>query len=58
MCLLMAQAHILSNSGTDVSVLLAPADSSLGEEVRDCWSFPFRDRRIDSCGDLCERFLD
>lgn len=39
-------------------ILVCPVDLSLVEEVRDGWSFPFRDRRIDSYGDLTKRFLD
>jgi N-carbamoylputrescine amidase len=39
-------------------VLVCPMDLSLVEQVRDGWSFPFRDRRIDSYGGLTKRFLD
>ena len=38
-------------------VLLVPADMSLLEEVRGGFSFPFRDRRVDSYGGLTSLYL-
>jgi len=38
-------------------VLLAPADMSLIEEIRAGWSFPFRDRRVDSYRGLTSLYL-
>lgn len=39
-------------------ILVCPVDLSLVEEVRDGWSFPFRDRRVDSYDGLTRLFLD
>jgi N-carbamoylputrescine amidase len=39
-------------------ILVCPVDLSLVEKVRDGWSFPFRDRRVDSYDGLTRLFLD
>ncbi len=39
-------------------ILVCPVDLALIEEIRKAWSFPFRDRRVDSYGGLTELFLD
>jgi N-carbamoylputrescine amidase len=39
-------------------VFVCPVDLALIEEIRTAWSFPFRDRRVDSYGGLTELFLD
>jgi len=39
-------------------ILVCPVDLALIEEVRAAWSFPFRDRRVDSYGGLTKLFLD
>jgi N-carbamoylputrescine amidase len=39
-------------------VLVCPVDLSFIEKVRCKWSFPFRDRRVDSYGGLTELFLE
>jgi N-carbamoylputrescine amidase len=45
-------------SATREQVLVAPADMSKMAEIRTGWSFPFRDRRVDSYGGLTELYLD
>ncbi|MGD9148060.1 MAG: carbon-nitrogen hydrolase [Anaerolineae bacterium] len=45
-------------SATREQVLVAPADLSKMAEIRTGWSFPFRDRRVDSYGGLTELYLD
>ena len=45
-------------SATREEVLVAPADLSRIAEVREGWSFPFRDRRVDSYGGITELYLD
>ncbi len=39
-------------------IVLCPVDLSRIEEVRDGWSFPFRDRRVDSYRGLTRLYLD
>lgn len=39
-------------------VLIRPVDLSVIQEVREWFSFPFRDRRVDSYGPLTELYLD
>jgi N-carbamoylputrescine amidase len=38
--------------------LVCPVDLALIAEMRDGWSFPFRDRRVDSYGGLTKLYLD
>jgi N-carbamoylputrescine amidase len=45
-------------SATREQVLVAPADLSKIAEIRTGWSFPFRDRRVDSYGGITELYLD
>jgi N-carbamoylputrescine amidase len=45
-------------SATHEQVLVAPADLSKMAEIRAGWSFPFRDRRVDSYSGLTELYLD
>ena len=45
-------------SENDEEILVCPVDLALIEEVRNAWSFPFRDRRVDSYGGLTELFQD
>jgi N-carbamoylputrescine amidase len=45
-------------SDTDEQVLVAPADLSTIAEIRTGWSFPFRDRRVDSYGGISQLYLD
>jgi N-carbamoylputrescine amidase len=42
----------------DEEVLVCSLDLSKMDDVRVGWSFPFRDRRIDSYGGLTKRYLD
>ena len=39
-------------------IVVCPVDLSYIEEVRDGWSFPFRDRRIDSYHGITRLYLD
>ena len=39
-------------------ILVAPVDRDLIEEMRGGWSFPFRDRRVDSYSGLTSLYLD
>ena len=39
-------------------VLVCPIDLELISEMRDGWSFPFRDRRVDAYGGLTSLYLD
>lgn len=39
-------------------VLICPVDLDSLKEIREGWSFPFRDRRVDSYGGLTSLFLD
>jgi N-carbamoylputrescine amidase len=39
-------------------LLVCPVDLALVREVRDRYSFPFRDRRVDSYGGLTKLYLD
>lgn len=45
-------------SGTDEEILIQEIDLSFNDEVRDLLAQFFRDRRIDSYGDLTKRFID
>ena len=45
-------------SENEEEILVCPVDLALIEEVRDAWSFPFRDRRVDSYGGLTKLYLD
>jgi N-carbamoylputrescine amidase len=45
-------------SEVDGEVLVCPVDRSLPRQIRQGWSFPFRDRRVDSYGGLTRLFLD
>ena len=45
-------------SATHEQVLVAPADLSKMAEIRAGWSFPFRDRRVDSYSGITELYLD
>jgi N-carbamoylputrescine amidase len=45
-------------SGEEEELLLCPVDLSRVAAVRDSFSFPFRDRRIDSYDGLTQRYLD
>jgi len=44
-------------SADQEEMLLVPADMSLLEEARESFSFPFRDRRVDSYGGLTSLYL-
>ena len=39
-------------------VLVCPVDLSFIEQIKCSWSFPFRDRRVDSYGGLTKLYLD
>jgi N-carbamoylputrescine amidase len=39
-------------------ILVCPVDLSLVENLRDCLPFPFRDRRVDTYGDLTRLYSD
>jgi N-carbamoylputrescine amidase len=39
-------------------IVIASVDLAFGEQVKDSYSFPFRDRRIDSYGGLTKLYLD
>jgi N-carbamoylputrescine amidase len=39
-------------------ILVAPVDLSIVKEIRESWSFPFRDRRVDSYSGLTRLYLD
>jgi N-carbamoylputrescine amidase len=45
-------------SENEEQILVCPVDLALIEEIRNVWSFPFRDRRVDSYGGLTKLFLD
>lgn len=45
-------------SDADEQLLIAPADLSKIAEIRAGWSFPFRDRRVDSYGGIRQLYLD
>jgi N-carbamoylputrescine amidase len=45
-------------SATREQVLVAPADLAKIAEIRTGWSFPFRDRRVDSYDGITELYLD
>jgi N-carbamoylputrescine amidase len=45
-------------SENEEEILVCPVDLALIEEIRNVWSFPFRDRRVDSYGGLTKLFLD
>ncbi len=51
--------RILAQAGHDDEEILdvATCDPRLQEETRRNWPF-FRDRRIDACGPITQRFLD
>jgi N-carbamoylputrescine amidase len=51
--------QILAEAPTDSErLLMCPIDLSVIAEVRDSYSFPFRDRRVDSYGGLTKLYLD
>jgi len=39
-------------------IVVAPVDLALMEEIRAGWSFPFRDRRVDSYGGITQLYLE
>jgi N-carbamoylputrescine amidase len=39
-------------------IVVAPMDFALMKEIREGWSFPFRDRRVDSYGGIGQLYLD
>jgi N-carbamoylputrescine amidase len=45
-------------SGEEEELLVCSIDLDMVRQVRRSFSFPFRDRRIDSYGDLTKRYLD
>jgi N-carbamoylputrescine amidase len=45
-------------SAEQEEILIAPVDLDLIDEIRTRWSFPFRDRRVDSYGGLTKLYLD
>jgi len=45
-------------SENEDEILVCPVDLAFVEEVRAAWSFPFRDRRVDSYGGLIKLYLD
>jgi N-carbamoylputrescine amidase len=45
-------------SAAEEQILVAPADLDLIDEIRAGWSFPFRDRRVDSYSGLTKLYLD
>ncbi len=44
-------------SENEEEIVVCPVDLALVEEVRTAWSFPFRDRRVDSYGGLTQLYL-
>ena len=52
------QGEVLATASTDrEELLIVPLDLDRTEEVRQLWPF-FRDRRIDSYGELTKRMVD
>lgn len=50
---------ILAQAAADQEELLVyPVDLDLIDKIRDGYSFPFRDRRVDSYGDLTKLYID
>jgi N-carbamoylputrescine amidase len=45
-------------SAAEEQILVAPVDLGLIDEIRAGWSFPFRDRRVDSYSGLTKLYLD
>ena len=45
-------------SAEQEEILVAPVDLGLMDEIRSGYSFPFRDRRVDSYGGLAELYID
>ena len=46
------------SDGDEEELLVCPVDLSYVEKIRKGFSFPFRDRRVDSYSDLTKLFLD
>jgi N-carbamoylputrescine amidase len=49
---------VAQGSGDREEIVVAPADLGIIDEIRGRWSFPFRDRRIDTYSGLTELYLD
>jgi N-carbamoylputrescine amidase len=51
--------RVLAQAAADQEeIVVCSVDLDLVSEMRDGWSFPLRDRRVDSYGGLTRRFLD
>jgi N-carbamoylputrescine amidase len=51
-------AVVAQASAKQEEIVVAPVDLSMIEQIRSSWSFPFRDRRVDSYDGLTRLFLD
>jgi N-carbamoylputrescine amidase len=49
---------VVAQAGAGEEIVLASIDLDLVHHIRSSWSYPFRDRRVDSYGDLTKLYLD